>query len=69
MPQVVPTHVNAHRARIAELRAQAHQLNGEADQLEEYVRSLEGEPQDEAKQEQPVDKKSNSVAKPAKGDK
>lgn len=35
------TNVNAHKARVAELRQQADVLNGEADQLQELVDSIE----------------------------
>lgn len=42
MPQVVPTHINAHKARRDELRAEGARLNGEADQLEEYINAVEG---------------------------
>lgn len=44
MPEVVPTNINAHKVRVAELRAQAAALTGEANQLQEYIDSVEPKP-------------------------
>jgi hypothetical protein len=76
--QVVPTNINAHKAREAELRAEANRLLGEADQLRDYIRTIEpayGKDEDQAKEGERHERKdsaktdSTEVKKEAKKEK